>query len=167
MEQREFGEGLALLKGFYTNWNLDLKNVMVISIWYENFKHLDMTSFQTMIKQYCMTNRFPPNSPFDLLDAIPKLYSVDEAWEIVLDAIRRSKDNSMFLNIMFKNQALYPFVKHFDIDNVEEDSYGNKCYGYSLGKRFKREYQEMLNQHSIMFVGNQIICNTQNQRLLT
>lgn len=162
MTGNEFGQGLTILKGFYTNWNLDITNPLILEIWYENFKHLDSTAFQHLIKRYCKVNRFAPNSPYDILDLIPKLYTPNEAWELVVDVIKRSKDNAMFLNIMYKQHPeLYTFVKGFDIDNVKYDSYGNKCLGYELGKQFKRDYQTMLDSQQIKYVGNQLVYNNQ------
>lgn len=157
MLEKEFGEGLALLKAFYPNWSIDITNGMILGVWYESFKELQFKVFQEVVKKYCMSNRFPPNSPFDLLDMIPKEMSAEEAWELILDTINRSKDNSMFLNMMYKNQTLYPFVKHFNIDEIETDSYGNKCYGYNLGKRFKREYKAYLDSKSIKSINGEII----------
>ena len=160
MNQNEFGQGLNYIKCCYINWNLDINNPMVLTIWYEHFKDIDFKSFQQIVKVYCSNNHFPPQSPFDLLGIIPKEYSVDEAWEIIIDTINRSKDNVFFKNTMCsKYPKLYPFVKDFDIENVRVDSLGKKCYGYELGKNFKRNYKKYLDNLNIKIINNQIICN--------
>lgn len=166
MNQAEFGEGLKYIKCFYTNWNLDINNPMVLSIWYENFKNIEFKAFQEIVKVYCFNNRFAPQSPFDLLDVIPKEYGIDEAWEIIFDTINRSKDNTFFKNTMYsKFPKLYPFVKNFDIEKIELDSFGNKCIGYILGRIFKREYKQYLDSLNVKIVNNQII-NSSNKLLI-
>lgn len=167
MTTQEFGEGLNYLKCFYANWNLDISNHMVISIWYENFKNIEFRSFQEIVKLYCSNNRFPPQSPFDLIDIIPKELNVYEAWELIYDCIRRSSNNSIFLNMVLKQYPkLYPFVSSFDIDNVEKDSFGNKTIGYSLGRRFKREYKEYLDRINIKIINDRLISNSNNNLLI-
>lgn len=158
MTQEEFLQGLSYLKAYYQNWNFNFQESFVLGIWYENLKHLDMDSYQEVIKNYCINNRFPPQSPFDILEMIPKEYSTDVAWDIIIDCINRSKDTQMFLNLVYKlYPKLYKFVMNFDLENVDEDSYGNKCYGYCYGKQFKKEYQQYLDSIKVKFINQKLL----------
>ncbi len=153
MTKEEFLQGICYIKAYYPNWNFNVQDGFVSGVWYDNLKELDMESYQTVIKDYCSKNRFPPQSPFDILEMVPKEYSKEDAWEIIFDCIRRSKDTPMFLNLVYKQYPkLYPFVKHFNIEQVETDDFGNKCYGYSLGKLFKRNYQSYLDSIKIKLI---------------
>ena len=158
MTSQEFGEAIAYIKAVYLNWNFDINNPMALSVWYNAFKHLPNDTFKMVVSDYCSTNHYPPNSPFDLLAMIPKEYSADEAWTLIYDCIRRSSNNAIFLNMVLKQYPkLYQFVSHFDIENVEMDSFGNKTVGYSLGKKFKRDYQAYLNSLKYKIVGGYLI----------
>lgn len=169
MTEQEFAKGLAFLKSYYTNWNFDLSNMMALSIWYENFKELEYQSFQEVVKNYCRNNRFPPQSPFDILDTIPKELDENQAWDLVADIIIRSGYNkSIFLNMIYKeNKTIYEFVKNFDIENVEKDSFGNKCLDYVYGRKFRRNYKEYLDSIKVKYINNKLInYNYNNQQIL-
>ena len=138
MTKEEFLQCLNYLKAYYPNWNLGFENVFVLNVWYDNFKNnVEFESMLEIVKKYCVENKFPPNSPTDLLNIIPEVFENGiEAWEEVYEIIKKSRNNFEFLNNISRNlPELYDFVKNFDIENVEIDKNGNKCYGY--------EYEEV------------------------
>lgn len=159
LEQKTFLQGLNYLKANYINWNFDLNNDLVISIWYKKFSTLDAATFMQLIEAYTNKSKFAPNSPADILNLIPADLAPNDAWEVILATIKRAFNNSNFLNIMAKEQpALYPFVQFWDIEQVQnddasKDSDGNICWSYILGRQFKREYQAYLQNKKLVRLG--------------
>ena len=175
MTKEEFAKGISYLKKLYLKWDFDLSDMVLLEIWYGKFKDLTNESFIEVIKEYSSSNQFPPSSPFDLLNIIEDCDDVNSAWEKILHIISRSTNNSMFQNIMFKEQPkLYQFTANWNIDLVETDSYGNKCYGYQYGKLFKLEYQKHLDSKKVVKINGvlqapnklQIGSNTNTTKLL-
>ena len=164
MSEQEFAKGITFLKSYYTNWNFDLTNTIALSIWYESFKDLEYQSFQEIVKKYCMNNRFAPQSPFDILDTIPKELDENQAWELVVDIAERSDyKNSFFRNMIYKeNKTIYELVKNYDIEKIEKDSFGNKCLNYEYGRTFKVHYKNYLDSIKIKYVNNKLISLTNN-----
>lgn len=146
MTTEELGKVLNYFKAFYSNWKLDIENPIVLMVWYNCLKDISYKEMMDLVAKYCMQNKFGPASPNDLLSLIPKLSSTDEAWEILLDILTRASEPAIALNMLAKYPELYAIgAKYINrMNEVECDSAGNKCYGYQLGRAFKREYQAML-----------------------
>lgn len=158
MTPEELGKGIKYLKAFYTRWEFDVTNTFALQVWYQSLQNLSFEQLKDIIQTYCMKNQFPPNSPYDLLNVIPKCPSVEEATQIIRDIAERNTTQEFFLKEVYKvSPTLYPFTKMID-PYAEKDSFGNKCLGYIL-KRFKRNYQEYLDSIKIAYVGNQLVSN--------
>lgn len=157
MTNEEFYKAMCYLKAKYPNWNLDLTDSFLLSVWYEDFEKIEYMQMVQVCKDYCKANRFPPQSTYDILEVIPKAYSVEEAWEKVLGIKERCKSQEYFLSQVLKEEpSLYTFVKRFDWYDIEQDSYGNECIGYCIGKHFKRMYKEYLDMLTIAFVSGEL-----------
>ena len=162
MTTDELGKGIKFLKAFYTRWEFDVTNTFALQVWFKSLQKLSFEQFQDIVQTYCMNNQYPPNSPYDLLNLIPKYPSVEEATQIIRDIAERNTTQEFFLKELYKvSPGLYTFARMID-PYAEKDSFGNKCLGYIL-KRFKRNYQEYLNNIKIAYIGNQLV---QNNNLL-
>lgn len=155
LDPRKFLMGLKTLKMNYLNWNFDINNQMLIEVWYNKFSHLDNDTFKMLIEKYTSESVYAPNSPADILKYILSYDSVEEAWTKISNIIVRSMNNQMFHNIMAKEErVLYQFTIDWNIDNVDKDSFGNKCISYVYGKPFKRKYQNFLDSIKLKNINN-------------
>lgn len=158
LDFKVFIQGMNALKGYYVNWNFDANNELALKLWYKKFQDLDNATYQALIEAYVDEKIYAPNSPADLLNIIPKELSPDEAWERILLIIKRSFNNTNFLtNIQKEEPQLMQFVHNWNIEEVPEDTQGNKCWGYHLGKIFKRQYQEYLANKQLVRIGDRSI----------
>ena len=145
LDEKKFLQGLSYLKSNYINWNFDLSNVSAIGVWYLKFKDLDNDTYKALLEEYTSKSPYAPNSPADILKHMETYYSVEEAWQRILNIINRSYSNQMFQNLMAKEEpSLYKFVIGWNIENVSLDTKGNKCYEYCFGRHFKRNYKAYL-----------------------
>lgn len=162
LTSNEFYQAMCYIKAKYPNWSVNIQDTFFLQVWFDDFEEIDYKQMISLCKSYCRANRFPPQSPFDLLEMIPKVYSVDEAWEKIIDIYHRSKSNEFFLNTILKEEpSLYPFVKGLNFFEIEKDGFGNSCIGYCIGKRFKREYKAYIDSQKIVYISNQLIQNNQ------
>lgn len=163
MTSDEFGKSIAYLKAFYSRWDFDISNPITMAVWYENLKRFSFEEMTQIVKNYCGVNKFGPQSPFDILDAIPKVYTPNEAWEIVLSVIERSWNTQTALNTLMKEYPdLYPHFRGIAIEGVDEDvppkgQAPHKCYSYEIGRIFKAKYKHYLDSLKIKYVNNQLI----------
>lgn len=158
MNKKELGDGIKYLKAYYTKWDLDVTNGFVLTVWYDFLQGFTYEQFQNILLEYCKTHKYPPQSPTDITEMIPKYPSVEEATQIIRDIAERNTTQEFFLKELYKvAPTLYPFAKMIDPYEYT-DSFGNKCLGYIL-KRFKRNYQEYLDSIKIAYVGNQLVSN--------
>lgn len=150
MNENEFVKSMMYLKNIYTNWNLNISNPDVLEAWFYYFKDIEISSFRKIVLSYCKANRYAPNSPYDLLDLIPKTYDENEAWEKILDVYKRSSNDQVFKATLHKEfPELYDFVSQYDFYNVPKDSFGNDCLGYCIGKNFKEDYKHYKDVNNI------------------
>lgn len=148
IDKKQFIECMSYLKAYYPNFNFDLTNKMQLQVWYQSLNMVD--DLPKSIMNYIKNNKFPPQSPTDLIN-IQDNMNEHEAWECILAVINRSFNNSSFLNIMAKEYpSLYPYVKLWNIEDIETDDEGNKCYGYIFGRNFKREYRASLDKQMLI-----------------
>ena len=166
LDKRVFLKGLNYLKAMYLNWQFNLTNKMLLEIWYDSFNQLDDETYIETVKQYCKVKQFAPNSPYDILNSIGNYQDKHSAWETILDVINRSINNSMFLNLMYKEQpSLYEFVKNWNIETVEQDRFGNKCYDYCFGRFFKRDYEKFLEAQNITKINGKLCIPLKEKQL--
>lgn len=94
LDQKVFLQGINYLKANYLNWGFDINNDLMIKVWYKKFSNLETSVFMGLIEKYTEMNKFPPNSPAELLDLLREHItqgelSQGEAWETVVRLIRR------------------------------------------------------------------------------
>lgn len=151
------------MKLYYPKWDLNIQDPMLLEVWYDSLCHFDTEEFKEIIKTYCKNNSYPPYSPTDLLKVIPKEYTVDEAWEIVLNTLKKHSDIYYVYQDLNKYPSIYKCIKGINL-NGEKDSFGNKCYNYSIGKEFKRRYGEYLKSLKVYYQNDKLISS--NNKLL-
>jgi hypothetical protein len=165
MTNEEFYKTLLYLKAKYPNWNIRIDDPFTLSVWYEDFENIDLASMKQMCRDYSRMNKYPPNSPADLLNLIPKYLSVEEACELIRDCVGRNNNPEYFMRDLYsKNQTTYNVVKGLETEFYQKDSFDNNCVGYAL-RVFKQRYINFLNEQKIAYVGNNLIEN-KNQNLL-
>lgn len=94
LDQKVFLQGINYLKANYINWGFDLNNDLMLKVWYKKFSNLDSRDFMELVERYTELNKFPPNSPADLLDLLRATIkamelSPNEAWAKVIDLIHQ------------------------------------------------------------------------------
>lgn len=154
IDKKIFIEGLQYLKKFYIRWDVNL--IDIADTWFDilNEELQNNETYTKVIKNYTKQCKFAPGSPYDILEIIPEELGVNEAWEVILDIVKRSSTNQIFLNLVKKEQPkLYDFIRYFDIEKIEVDKEGNKCYGYQMGKPFKKAYNDYLKAKEIVKIG--------------
>jgi len=170
MTQQELGYLLKYIKSYYPKWEFNISDSFMLGVWYEAFEEIEFNGMQEILKKYCKSNTFPPQSPTDLLNLIPRAYTPNEAWSKVLDIHSRCKSQEFFLSQVLKEEpSLYPFVKRFNFYDIETDSLGNSCIGYCIGKPFKKDYQEYLDRLTIAFISGELkqqVLENKEKRLL-
>ena len=94
LDQKTFLQGINYLKANYINWGFDLNNDLMITIWYKKFSNLETSVFMELVEKYTELNKFPPNSPAELLDLLrdrieQKELTSHEAWAEIMGLIHR------------------------------------------------------------------------------
>ena len=94
LDQKTFLQGINYLKANYINWGFDLNNDLMLKVWYKKFSNLADQDFMELVERYTELNKFPPNSPADLLELLRetiknKELSANEAWAEVVGLIHR------------------------------------------------------------------------------
>lgn len=154
LDKTKFLQGLNYLKSNYINWNFNLNDLSIVLIWYSKFIDLDNDTYKELIEEFTSKSQYAPNSPADILKHLKVYYSVEEAWQRISNIIVRSFSNQMFHNLIAKEEpSLYKFVIGWNIDKVGVDSKGNKCYAYTFGKEFKRQYKQYLDNQKAKKIG--------------
>lgn len=171
MTPEEMGKGIRYLKAYYPKWDFDINDGFMLEVWYEALQDISYEGFKSIIKDYCKSNQFPPLSPTDIKNMIPKLYSVGEAWELIYDVYQRNTTQEFFLKDVLKTYpTLYEFIKGYDFYKYPKKEneileangfsfYGYSYVGYEIGRAFRRNYKEFLDSIKVKYVGNRITCN--------
>lgn len=94
LDQKVFLQGINYLKANYLNWGFDINNDLMIKVWYKKFSNLDANIFMSLVEKYTQFNKFPPNSPADLLELLrneltQKELDPNEAWSKVIRLIQQ------------------------------------------------------------------------------
>lgn len=144
LDQKTFLQGINYLKANYINWRFDLNNDLMINIWYKKFSNLETSVFMELVEKYTELNKFPPNSPAELLDLLrdrieQKELTAHEAWAEVMGLIHRygfyyGKDK--IYAALEDKPALKKTVKEFEGELrqlMTDDKY--------TPERFKRAYE--------------------------
>ena len=94
LDQKVFLQGINYLKANYLNWQFDINNDLMLKVWYKKFSNLETNVFMSLLEKYTELNKFPPNSPAELLELLrdqitQQETSANEAWQEVLTLIQR------------------------------------------------------------------------------
>lgn len=149
IDQKTFLQGINYLKANYINWGFDINNDLMLKVWFKKFCNLDAKTFMGLIEKYTELNKFPPNSPAELLDLLRDQISqteltAGEAWEEVIRLIRRygfHYGRKEIYAAIADKPALLKTVREFEpelLHSQEGDTY--------LPERFKKSYQINLNR---------------------
>ena len=123
LEQSTFLKGIKYLNAYYTNFNFNINDDMKLKIWYDVFVAFDNLTFTDLVKSYCTSNIYAPQSPSHLLEyakqvRIAQSMSADEAWEYTISLLRQLSydfrrfydkvDNTLISNVI--KQMRHDFV---------------------------------------------------------
>lgn len=94
LDQKVFLQGINYLKANYLNWQFDINNDLMLKVWYKKFSNLDPNMFMSLIEKYTEFNKFPPNSPAELMDLLrdqitQQATGPNEAWQETLELIKQ------------------------------------------------------------------------------
>lgn len=94
LDQKVFLQGINYLKANYINWGFDINNDLMLKVWYKKFSNLDAAVYMGLIEKHTELNKYPPNSPAELLELLrdqltQKELEPSEAWEMVRGLIQR------------------------------------------------------------------------------
>lgn len=85
LDHKSFLQGINYLKASYINWQFDLNNDLQLSIWFKKFSQFETDEFKRLIEKYTDENKYPPNSPHDILALIKsKNINGEEAWKWIM-----------------------------------------------------------------------------------
>lgn len=122
LDQKTFLQGLNYLKANYLNWQFDLNNDVALKVWYKKLSVLDNETFFQMIEQYTDSNKFPPNSPSDILDIIKPVNSSGEAaWEWIISLnkqypLENDFQKPKFYQELKKDKIAYKLFERFQLE---------------------------------------------------
>lgn len=63
LDKKVFLKGLAHLKRYYLNFQLDLTDQKTVEVWYLPLQTLENDEFEILLKTYMENNLYPPTSP--------------------------------------------------------------------------------------------------------
>lgn len=94
LDQKVFLQGINYLKANYINWGFDLNNDLMLKVWYKKFSNLEANVYMALIEKHTEINKFPPNSPAELLELLRdqmtlKELGPNEAWAEVRGLIQK------------------------------------------------------------------------------
>ena len=141
MTEKSFINGMNYLKSAYINWAFDMNSQMQIRVWYDAIKQLNDEEFIGIVKEFIGKNKFPPQSPVELLDVkVSNNYelSVDEAWNKAVRAMNEySFDRSQYVDYDREgNRICYTHAQRL---------YASLCKYPVLSKTVK-DYETLLDQ---------------------
>lgn len=164
LDQGEFLRGINYLKANYLNWAFDLNNDLMIKVWYKKFSNLEASVFRELLEKYTELNKFPPNSPAELLDLLrdhitQRELTNGEAWEEVIRLIHRHGfyyGREKIYEALADKPALLKTVKEFEpeLRNLQiDDSYTPERFKKSYAINLKRQTE----RHSSLLLGTKSI----------
>lgn len=152
LDQKVFLQGINYLKANYLNWGFDLNNDLMIKVWYKKFSNLEASVYRELLEKYTELNKFPPNSPAELLDLLrehisKKELTHGEAWEEVIRLIHRYGfyyGRDQIYEALADKPALLKTVKEFEAElrNLQiDDSYTPERFKKSYAINLKRQVE--------------------------
>ena len=152
LDQKVFLQGINYLKANYLNWGFDLNNDLMLKVWYKKFSNLEPSTFMELLEKYTELNKFPPNSPAELLDLLrehitKKELTHGEAWEEVIRLIHRYGfyyGREKIYEALADKPALLKTVKEFEpeLRSLQtDDSYTPERFKKSYAINLKRQVE--------------------------
>lgn len=145
MKQETYLQIINMLKACYINWNFDLNNDIMLKAWYKKLENLDDKLAIHLIEQYTDTQKYPPQSPAELISYMQELMTKKElsstdAWQKVLDLVRQygfTYNRETIYKKIANDPALTKTVKEFESElrNLKTDD-------VFLPQKFKKAYEE-------------------------
>ena len=144
LDQKVFLQGINYLKANYLNWGFDINNDLMIKVWYKKFSNLDAAIFMQLVEKYTEVNKYPPNSPAELLDVYrdqlaKQELDADEAWVLVKNLYYEHIYFSTIYEKLADKPALLKTVKEF-----ESEIRGTRSGDIYLVNSFKKAYEKNL-----------------------
>lgn len=157
MTEKTFIDGMNYLKATYISWKFDTNSEQQIRVWYSMFDAMDDKDFMDMIKQYAIKNKYPPQSPVELLEIkVGKLTELtpDEAWAKCIKAINKySFDRLTYVDYLpngeeityTHRQRLYDSLREYPILQKTVEDYESILENWDgdsyLPVNFKKSYE--------------------------
>lgn len=163
LDQKVFLQGINYLKANYLNWQFDINNDLMIKVWYKKFSNLEPTIFMGLVEKYTEFNKFPPNSPAELLELLRneltnKELDPNEAYQKVISLIR---EFGFYYNRVeiYKALEAYPALKK-TVEQFESELRNMRAGDSYLADRFKKAYEVNLKRQienkSCLLLGTKI-----------
>ena len=167
LDQKVFLQGINYLKANYLNWQFDINNDLMIKVWYKKFSNLEPTVYMGLIEKYTELNKFPPNSPAELLELLRDQLTQseldpNEAWQEVRKLIRRygfyygAKE---IYEELEDTPALYKTVKEFEgelrnltVDDTYTPERFKKAYAINLKRQVEKSSCVLLGTTSVLLI---------------
>ena len=94
LDKKIFLKGLKYIYDYYTKFDFDIKNEDKVAVWYEVFQGFEDEKFANLIKSYCVSNQYAPQSPTSIINFYKDTMSLGEltggkAWQIGYEAIKQ------------------------------------------------------------------------------
>lgn len=151
LDQKTFLQGINYLKANYINWGFDINNDLMIKVWYKKVSNLEPNVFMGLIEKYTEYNKFPPNSPADLLELLREQMAqqqldANEAWYEVRRLIR-------VYGFYYKRDQIYaeledkPVLKQ-TVRQMEGELRNLQVGDTYTPERFKKIYETNLRRHT-------------------
>ena len=179
LDQKTFLQGINYLKAIYINWNFDINNDLALKVWYKKFSELENEVFMQLIEQYTDNNKWPPNSPSDILDLV-KTFNTGgaAAWEYIVSLNKQYPLNNEFQKPKFyqelkKDSLAYDLFERLECEAMfvsEEEEKEKNAYtigsvtfiGFGRGYRkdkFIKWYDNEMRPKNLLQIGasNQLL----------
>lgn len=146
LENKTFLQGINYLKANYINWGFDLNNDLMLKVWYKKFSHLEAQTFISLIEKYTELNKYPPNSPAELIELLREQLTkneldANEAWALIQELkLKHFYNYDAIYAELESKPALYKTLKDLEI---ELRYYGNS-YTITL---FRKTYENNLKNY--------------------
>jgi len=170
LSKKMFVYGMEYLNAYYTLLKIDLDNPIVQKIWYDIFGNFNDNDFQDLIKNYCMNNIYPPQSPSHILELVKTTLlnnelSEDEAWDTGYGLVKKYNFDVKRACKEMRDTGYHAMATSFE-------KLGGRFYGLTtqslpyLIKDFKDRYAYELKEYIKLNVNSGNLIGTSSNKLL-
>lgn len=167
LDQKVFLQGINYLKANYINWQFDINNDLMLKVWYKKFSNLETNVFMGLLEKYTELNKFPPNSPAELLELLrdqitQQEIAPNEAWQEVRELIQKYGfyyGASKIYAALEDKPALLKTVREFEGELrclMADDTYTperfKKAYAINLKRQVESRSSLMLGTTSFLLI---------------